>query len=229
MSYLKIASACALTLMFASTGANALQKTKTKSNNTNERSAPEGVVLQDSAVGANSCFVGAGSWTWAVSSINSMAGGAGSGAAAASYARAAQAQADLGGVCDGVQSAIDRIDADGAKLAAMDAAIEAQDEAEIQRLLIESGLDPQLTTGAQFHAINTKGTGASNHRGMSGSSESAADDQAQHEMESVGSDKAETAPNRVGIHVTVARVGAHMSFAVSRSYRNKTGHFTLNR
>ena len=111
----------------------------------------------------------------------------------------------------------------------MDAAIKAQDEAAIQRLLIESGLDPQLTTGAQFHAINTKGTGASNHRGMSGSSESAAGDRAQHEMEPVGSDRNETLPNRVSIHVTVARVGEHMSFAVSRSYKNKTGHVTLNR
>ncbi len=197
MSYLKIASACALALMFASTGANALQKTKTKSNNTNERSAPDGVVLQDSAVGANSCFGGAGSWTWAVSSIKSIAGGAGSGAADASYARAAQAQAVLRGVCGGVQSAVDRIDADAVKLAAMDAAIEAHDEAVIQRLLIESRLDPQLTTGAQFHAINTKGTGACNHRGMSGSSESATGDRAQHEMEPVGGDKAETVPNRV--------------------------------
>jgi hypothetical protein len=202
MSHLTLASACALALLFASTGANALQKTKTKSNNTNERSAPEGVVLQDSAVGANACSTGSGSWSWAVSSINTMSGGAGGGAAAASYARMADAQADIGAVCDSAQSAIDRINADPAKLDAMSAAIEAADNAAIETLLTGNGLSKPLVAGAQFHAINTKGTGATNGR------------------------MAQDMPSRISMNVTVARVDGSLSITVSR---NRTGHVTVNR
>jgi hypothetical protein len=166
-------------LLFAATATHAGQKTRTKSNNSNDRVAPEGVVLQDSAAGANGCFAGTGPWSWAaVSSVGALAGGAGGGAAAASYARTGQAGADLGPVCDSAQSAIDRINADAARLGALDAAVEAGDEAGIRNVLIEAGLSSQLAAGAQFHAINTKGTGATNGR-VSASQNSASDEMPQ--------------------------------------------------
>jgi hypothetical protein len=201
MSHLKLMSACALLLLVVAIDASA-GKTRTKSNNSNDRVAPEGVVLQDTAVGANACSTGTGSWSWAISSVNTMAGGPGGGAAASSYARTADAQADIGAVCDSAQSAIDRINADPAKLDALNAAIEAQDNAAIETLLTGNGLSKPLVTGAQFHAINTKGTGSNNGR------------------------IAQDMPNRISMNVTVARVGGSLSITVSH---NKTGHVTLNR
>lgn len=201
MSHLKLTSACALVLLLVAMDASA-GKTRTKSNNSNDRVATEGVVLQDTAVGANACSTGTGNWSWAISSVNTMAGGSGGGAAAASYARTADAQADIGAVCDAAQSAIDRINADPAKLEALNAAIEAADNAAIESLLIDNGLSKPLVAGAQFHAINTKGTGGTNAR------------------------MAQDMPNRISMNVTVARAGGRLSITVSH---NKTGHVTLNR
>ena len=226
MSHLKLASACTLALLLAATIAHAALKTRTKSNNTNERVAPEGVVLQDSAAGANGCFAGTGPWSWAaVSSVGMLAGGAGGGAAAASYARTGSIETDLRPACDSAQSAIDRINPDPAKLGAMDAAVEAGDEAAIRRLLIESGLSSQLAAGAQFHAINTKGTGATNGR-MSASNNSASDELPQAAVADI---KIGNMPNRIGMNVTVARTAGGLSFTVGRSVKNKNGHVTLNR
>ena len=225
MSHLKLASACVLALLFATTVAHAGLKTRTKSNNTNERAAPDGVVLQDSAAGANACFTGSGNWSWAVSSVGTLAGGAGGGAAAASYARAGQVEADLGPACDSAQLAIDRINADAAKLGAMVAAIEARDEAAIRKLLIESGLSSHLTSGAQFHAITINETTATNGR-VSASNGTAYDEQAPGAV--VGR-KADEMPNRISMNVTVARTAAGLSFMVNRSFKNKNGHVTLNR
>jgi hypothetical protein len=204
MSYLKLTSACALALLLVAATDASAGKTRTKSNNSNERVAPEGVVLQDTAVGANACSTGTGTgtWSWAISSVSTMAGGSGSGAAAASYARTADAQADIGAVCDSAQSAIDRINADPVKLDALNAAIEAQDNAAVEMLLTGNGLSKPLVAGAQYHAINTKGTGSNNGR------------------------MAQDMPNRISMNVTVARVDGRLSITVSR---NKTGHVTLNR
>lgn len=226
MSHLKLASACALALLVAATAAHAGQKTRTKSNNSNDRVAPEGVVLQDGAAGANGCFAGTGPWSWAaVSSVGALAGGAGGGAAAASYARTGQAEADLGPVCDSAQSAIDRINADDARLGALDAAVEAGDEAGIRNVLIEAGLSSQLAAGAQFHAINTKGTGATNGR-VSASQNSVSDEAPQV---AAADRKAAEITNRLSMNVTVARTSRGLSFAVGRSAKNKNGHVTLNR
>lgn len=202
MSHLKLTTACALALLLVAATDASAGKTRTKSNNSNDRVAPEGVVLQDTAVGANACSTGTGTWSWAISSVSTMAGGAGGGAAAASYARTADAQADIGSVCDSAQSAIDRINADSAKFDALNAAIEAQDNAAIETLLTGNGLSKPLVTGAQFHAINTKGTGSNNGR------------------------MAQDMPNRISMNVTVARVEGSLSITVSH---NKTGHVTLNR
>lgn len=202
MSHLKLTTACAFALLLVAATDASAGKTRTKSNNSNDRVAPEGVVLQDTAVGANACSTGTGSWSWAISSVSTMAGGGGSGAAAASYARTADAQADIGAVCDSAQAAIDRINADPAKLDALNAAIEAQDNAAIETLLTGNGLSKPLVTGAQFHAINTKGTGSNNGR------------------------MAQDMPNRISMNVTVARVGASLNITVAC---NKTGHVTLNR
>ncbi len=201
MSHLKLTTACALLLLLVAADASA-GKTRTKSNNSNDRIAPEGVVLQDTAVGANACSTGSGSWSWAVSSVNTLAGGPGGGAAAASYARAADAQTDIGAVCDSAQSAIDRINADSEKLEALNAAIEAEDNAAIETLLTDNGLSKPLVAGAQFHAINTKGTGGTNARTV------------------------QAMPNRISMNVTVARVGGRLSITLSH---NKPGHVTLNR
>ena len=225
MSQLKLTTACALALLLVAAMDASAGKTRTKSNNSNDRVAPEGVVLQDTAVGANACSTGTGMWSWAVSSVSTMAGGAGGGAAAASYARTADAQADIGAICDSAQSAIDRINADTAKLGAMDAAIEAQDTAAIQQLLIQSGLSGPLAAGARYHAISTKGTGGT--RSLTpdpGSSE--AGDQA---AAAVAGRKAQDMPNRISMNVTVARTAAGLDFTVGRSYKNKNGHVTLNR
>lgn len=201
MSHLKLTTACALVLLLVAADASA-GKTRTKSNNSNDRVAAEGVMLQDTAEGANACSTGSGTWSWAVSSVSTMAGGAGSGAAAASYARTADAQADIGAVCDAAQSAIDRINADPAKVDALNAAVDAGDNAAIESLLTENGLSKPLVPGAQFHAINTKGTGSNNGR------------------------MAQGMPSRISMNVTVARVGGSLSITVGQS---KTGHVTLNR
>jgi hypothetical protein len=224
MSHLKLTSTCALVLMLVATAVSA-GKTRTKSNNSNDRAAPEGVVLQDSAAAANGCFTGTGAWSWAaVSSVGALAGG-GSGAAAASYARTGSIETDLRPVCDSAQSAIDRINADAAKLGALDAAVAAGDEGAIRRLLIENGLPLQLATGAQFHAINTNGTGATNGR-MSGLNDSASDEAPQAAVADI---KIGDMPNRISMNVTVARTTGGLSFTVSRSIKNKNGHVTLNR
>ncbi|GEM_PF-2105634 len=224
MSHLKLASACTLALLLAATAAHAGQKTRTKSNNSNDRAAPEGVVLQDSAAAANGCFTGTGAWSWAaVSSVGALAGS--SSAAAASYARMGSIETDLRPVCDSAQSVIDRINADAGKLGALDAAVEAGDEAAIRRLLIENGLPSQLATGAQFHAINTKGTAATNGR-MSASNNSASDEAPQAAVVDI---KAGDMPSRISMNVTVARTPGGLSFTVSRSIKNKNGHVTLNR
>lgn len=225
MSHLKLVSACALALLFAATATHAGQKTRTKSNNSNDRVAPDGVVLQDSAAAANGCYTGTGAWSWAaVSSVGALAGG-GSVAAAASYARTGSIETDLRPVCDSAQSAIDRINSDAAKLGALDAAVEAGDEAAIRRLLIENGLSSQLATGAQFHAIHTKGTGATNGR-MSASNNSASDEIPQAAVADI---KIGDMPNRISMNVTVARTSGGLSFTVGRSVKNKNGHVTLNR
>lgn len=224
MSHLKLTSTCALVLMLVATAASA-GKTRTKSNNSNDRAAPEGVVLQDNAAAANGCFTGTGAWSWAaVSSVGTLAGG-GSGAAAASYARTGSIETDLRPVCDSAQSAIDRINADAVKLGALGTAVEAGDEAAIRRLLIENGLPSQLANGAQFHAINTKGTGATNGR-MSASNNSASDEAPQAAVADI---KTGDMPNRISMNVTVARTTGGLSFTVSRSIKNKNGHVTLNR
>lgn len=224
MSHLKLASACALALLLAATTVHAGQKTRTKSNNSNDRAAPEGVVLQDSAAAANGCFTGTGAWSWAaVSSVGTLAGS--SSAAAASYARTGSIETDLRPVCDSAQSAIDRINGDAAKLGSLDAAVEAGDEAAIRRMLIENGLPSQLATGAQFHAINTKGTGATNGR-VSASNGSASDEAPQAAVADI---KAGDTPNRISMTVTVARTSGGLSFTVSRSIKNKNGHVTFNR
>ncbi|MFZ2754532.1 MAG: hypothetical protein WAZ48_13945 [Lysobacteraceae bacterium] len=211
-------------LLVAATDASA-GKTRTKSNNSNDRAAPEGVVLQDTAVGANACSTGSGSWSWAISSVSTMAGGPGGGAAAASYARAADAQADIGAACDAAQSAIDRINGDATRLAAMDAAIDAQDAAAIEKLLIESGLSGPLAAGARYHAISTKGTGGTRSL-MPDPGSSEAEDQA---SAAVAGRKAQDMPNRISMNVTVARTTGGLSFTVGRSVKNKNGHVTLNR
>lgn len=159
-----------------------------------------------------------------MSSVGTLAG-SGSGAAAASYARTGSIETDLRPVCDSAQSAIDRINGDAAKLGALDAAVKAGDEATIRRLLIENGLPSRLATGAQFHAINTKGTGATNGR-VSASNDSASDEAPQAAMADI---KTGDMPNRVSMNVTVARTTAGLSFTVSRSVKNKNGHVTLNR
>ena len=226
MSHLKLTSACALALLLvAATAAHAGQKTRTKSNNSNDRAAPEGVVLQDSAAAANGCFTGTGAWSWAaVSSVGALAG-AGSGAAAASYARTGSIETDLRPVCDSAQSAIDRINADAGKFRALDAAVEAGDESAIRSLLIENGLPAQLAAGAQFHAINTKGTGATNGR-MPVSNDSASAEAPRAAMADI---KIGDMPNRISMNVTVARTTDGLSFTISRSMKNKNGHVTLNR
>jgi hypothetical protein len=225
MPHLKLTIACALALMLVAAMDASAGKTRTKSNNSNDRVAPEGVVLQDTAVGANACSTGTGTWSWAISSVNTMAGGPGGGAAAASYARTADAQADIGAVCDSAQSAIDRINADTAKLGAMDAAIEAQDTAAIQQLLIQSGLSGPLAAGARYHAISTKGTGGTRSL-MPDPGSSEAPDQA---AAAVAGRKAQDMPNRISMNVTIARTATGLDFTVARSYKNKNGHVTLNR
>lgn len=228
MSHLKLASACGLALLLTATAANAAQKTRTKSNNSNDRIAQEDVVLQDTAAGANACSTtGAGAWSWAaVSSVGTTAGGGG--AAAASYARAADAQADIGAVCDSAQAAINRINADSAKLDALNAAIETADNAAIETLLIDNGLSKPLVVGAQFHAINTKGTGSNN--GTKGSTKGRMSDPgssvAEEPAPGTADRKAQDMPNRISMNVTIVRVGERLRIAVGRKY---TGHVTLNR
>ena len=55
-------------LLFVAMDASA-GKARTKSNNSNDRVAPDGVVLQATAAGANACFTGTGHWSWAVSPV----------------------------------------------------------------------------------------------------------------------------------------------------------------
>ncbi len=223
MSHLKLASACTLALLLAATAAHAGQKTRTKSNNSNDRIAPEGVVLQDTAAGANACFAGAGGWSWAVSSVGSLTGG--SGAAAASDARTVSVESDLAPACASVDSAIERINADATRLGAMDAAVDAGDAAAIRDLLIAAGLSTPLATGAQFHAINTKGTAATNGRGspMQNSASGQAPQGAMADR------NAADITSRLSMNVTVARTADGLSFTVGRSIKNKNGHVTLNR
>lgn len=215
---LKTAGACALILCLAATAAHAGQKTRTKSNNSNDRIAPEGVVLQDTSAGANACFAATGGWSWAVSSISALPAGA-------ADARTAAVESDLAPACASAQSAIDRINTDAARLGAMDAAVDAGDEAAIRRLLIDNGLSSSLATGAQFHAINTKGTAATNGR-ISTAQNSGSDEISDL---SATDRKAAEITNSLSMNVTVARTTGGLSFTVGRSLKNKNGHVTLNR
>ncbi len=84
-------------------------------------------------------------------------------------------------------------------------------------------MSSQLATGAQFHAINTKGTGTTKGR-VSASNNSASD-----EMPQVADRKAGELTNRISMNVTVACTAGGLSFTVGRSFKNKNGHVTLNR
>jgi len=67
-------------------------------------------------------------------------------------------------ICASAQAAMMRLNASETARAALAAAVDTGDAAALRALLVANGLSPDLTAGAQFHAINTKGTGGVNGR-----------------------------------------------------------------
>lgn len=82
----------------------------------------------------------------------------------ASNARTAPADPALVTACDAAQSAMNRINQDPAALAKLGEAIAQDDIGGIQQSLHSAGLTDAVIPGAQFHAVNTKGTGAAQGR-----------------------------------------------------------------
>lgn len=66
--------------------------------------------------------------------------------------------------CTAAQAAMTKINGDDALFRIFSEAVEAGDAATLKLLLINAGLGEAMIPGAQFHAINTKGTGANNNR-----------------------------------------------------------------
>ena len=63
-----------------------------------------------------------------------------------------------------MRAALGQIDADARKRDGLVAAIDAGDAAAVRQLLLDNGLPAELVVGVQFHAVNTKGTGANVNR-----------------------------------------------------------------
>ena len=162
MSKCKTATACALLLCLLGTAYAAPgHKTRTKSNNSNDR---EGLVLQPTADGVNGCYVRGGEWTYAKLTSGKFMGGPGNITLQRSNAQAGPTSTQLAPICDGVRAALGQIDADARKRDGLVAAIDAGDAAAARQLLLDNGLPAELVVGVQFHAVNTKGTGANNIR-----------------------------------------------------------------
>ena len=162
MSKCKTATACALLLCLLGTAYAAPgHKTRTKSNNSNDR---EGLVLQPTAGGGNACYIRSGEWAYAKLQPGKFMGGPGHITLQRSAAQAEPTSAQLAPICDGVRTALGRIDADARKRDGLVAAIDAGDAAAARQLLLDNGLPAELVVGVLFHAVNTKGTGANVNR-----------------------------------------------------------------
>ena len=162
MSKCKTATACALLLCLLGTAYAAPgHKTRTKSNNSNDR---EGLVLQPTADGVNGCYVRGGEWTYAKLTSGKFMGGPGNIILQRSAGQVKPTSTQLAPICDGVRAALGQIDADARKRDGLLAAIDAGDAAAVRQLLLDNGLPAELVVGVQFHAVNTKGTGANSNR-----------------------------------------------------------------
>ena len=162
MSKCKTATACALLLCLLGTAYAAPgHKTRTKSNNSNDR---EGLVLQPTADGVNGCYVRGGEWTYAKLTSGKFMGGPGNIILQRSAGQVKPTSTQVAPRCDGVRAALGQIDADARKRDGLLAAIDAGDAAAVRQLLLDNGLPAELVVGVQFHAVNTKGTGANVNR-----------------------------------------------------------------
>ena len=160
MSKCKTATACALLLCLLGT-AYAAPGHKTRSNNSNDR---EGLVLQPTADGVNGCYVRGGEWTYAKLTSGKFMGGPGNIILQRSAGQVKPTSTQLAPICDGVRAALGQIDADARKRDGLVAAIDAGDAAAARQLLLDNGLPAERVVGMQFHAVNTKGTGANVNR-----------------------------------------------------------------
>ena len=104
MSKCKTATACALLLCLLGTAYAAPgHKTRTKSNNSNDR---EGLVLQPTAGGGNACYIRSGEWAYAKLQPGKFMGGPGHITLQRSAAQAELTSAQLAPICDGVRTAL---------------------------------------------------------------------------------------------------------------------------
>ena len=147
-------------LSFYALSANAGTKTRTKSNNSNDRQIAQGIISTDNSESANSCTTGAENWSWSVSSVSNLSGG--SGGASASYARNSNNIDSFTKQCDMLQSAMAKVSLSDISLAKFADAVDADDGEAIIQILSQNGIPNSVLIGASAHAINTKGTGGTN-------------------------------------------------------------------
>lgn len=152
MSRMAKITAAIVVLAIASMANPALadQKIKTKSNIKNDR------VIAAAPAGATGCATGSETFTWTVGDQAPKEQVRSSGPPAN--------RAPDPAVCAGAQKAMAQLNASGVSLGQLQAAVDSCDEAALRKLMTDNGLSPELAAGAQFHAINTKGTGCNNGR-----------------------------------------------------------------
>jgi hypothetical protein len=132
-------------------------------------------------------------------------------------ARSSTKSSSFSAMCALAQSAIAKMNADDAKRLALQTAVEANDTNALRQLFNDNGLTDKLMPNAQFHAINTKGTGGNRSQvgGITGGVVA-------------GIAVAKTTANEDSVPASPASADK-ITISVGVVEKNKNGHVTLNR
>lgn len=131
--------------------------------------------------------------------------------------RSSTKSSSFSAMCALAQSAIAKMNADDAKRLALQTAVETNDTNALRQLFNDNGLTDKLIPSAQFHAINTKGTGGNTSQvgGITGGA-------------IAGIAVAKTAVNEETASASPASADK-ITISVGVVEKNKNGHVTLNR
>lgn len=192
----------------SSMSAFADQKIKTKSNIKNDRLMPDGFTEVVDSNNADACNT-AGNEIIYLQNTNATARDI--------AARSSSKSSSFSAMCTSAQSVMAKINADDAKRLALQTAVETNDTNALRQLFNDNGLTDKLMPSAQFHAINTKGTGGNRSQvgGITGGAV-AGIAVAQTAVTEVSASASPTSTDKITISVGMVE-------------KNKIGHVTLNR
>lgn len=192
----------------SSMSAFAEQRVKTKSNIKNDRLMPDGFTEVVDSNNADACDTNGGELIY-LQNTNATARDI--------AARSSAKSPSFAAMCALAQSAMAKMNADDAKRLALQTAVEANDTNALRQLFNDNGLTDKLIPSAQFHAINTKGTGGNRSQvgGITGGVVA-------------GIAVAKTAANEDSVSASPASADK-ITISVGMVEKNKNGHVTLNR